>query len=126
MKNIILIAALLISAFSYAQSSVNGKITDLESNNSPLMFANISIKETGVKTTTDEKGLYKFNNLKDGSYTLVYSFAGYETKETKIEVISGKHNNVNIALEASTLSLDDLMLVMASADNKNNTTESSN
>ena len=126
MKNIFLIAVLFISAYSFAQSSVNGKITDLESDNAPLMFAHVTIKETGAKTTADEKGLYKFENLEKGDYTLVYSFVGYESKEVKINMMSEQQNNINMALGASTVSLDDLMLVMASADNKTEHKESSN
>ena len=128
MKNIILIAVLFISACSFAQksSSVNGKLTDLESNNAPLVFAHVIIKETGNKTTTDENGWYKFENLKSGSYTLAYSYTGYETKEIAVEIIYGKSKQIDMVMQASSLSLDDLMLIMASADNKTNTTEITN
>ncbi len=128
MKNIILTIAIFISVYSFSQSnnSISGKLTDTESNSVPLVFANVIIKETGAKTTTNEKGLYKFENLKEGSYTLTYNFTGYETKEINIEVVSGTSKHINLALQASTLSLDDLMLVMASVDNKTTTTKTSN
>ena len=61
-------------------------VLDIEENNAPLMFAKVSIKETGAETLSDEKGNFKFENLAEGTYTLVSSFVGYETKayETKI------------------------------------------
>lgn len=120
MKNLIFIAVFFISVFSFAQSniSLNGKLTDLESNNEPLVYAKVMVKETGVETLSDEKGFFKFENLQADGYTLVYSFTGYETKEVKIEVKSGKANNVDFALGASTVSLEDLMSIFASANNQ--------
>ncbi|MEP1487821.1 MAG: carboxypeptidase-like regulatory domain-containing protein [Algibacter sp.] len=119
MKHLIFIAILFISVTSFAQSNttLNGKLTDLESNNTPLMYAKVMIKETGIETLSDEKGLFKLEDLQAGYYTLVYSFTGYETKEVKIKVKPGKANHIDLALGASTISLEDLMLVMASSDN---------
>ena len=120
MKNIILTAIFLVSAFTFAQNngSISGNLLDIESNNAPLMFAKVSIKETGAEVLSDEHGAFKFQNLKDGTYTLVCSFTGYENKETETQVISGESTPIKLALTASTLSLDDLMMAMASADKK--------
>jgi hypothetical protein len=120
MKNLVFIVTLVISAFSFAQSTttINGKLIDIESNNTPLVYASVVVKETGIETLTNEKGLFKFEDLQAGSYTLVYSFTGYETKEIKIEVESGKTNSIDLALGASTVSLEDLMSVLANADNQ--------
>lgn len=120
MKNLIFITVLFISVFSFGQSgaTLNGKLTDLESNNEPLLYAKVMVKETGHEALSNEKGLFKLENLHAGVYTLVYSFTGYETKEVKIEVKEGKANHVDLALGASTVSLEDLMSVLASADNQ--------
>lgn len=124
MKRIIYIAIFFISALTYAQDSgsINGNVLDFESNNQPLIFTKVSIKETGAESLSDEKGVFKFENLNDGEYTLVSSFTGYETKETKITVASNKIATAKIILEASTISLEDLMSTMASADVKSTTT----
>ncbi|PWH84140.1 hypothetical protein DIS18_06245 [Algibacter marinivivus] len=124
MKQILYIALFFISALSYAQStgSINGNLLDFESNNQPLMFAKVSIKETGATVLSDEKGVFKFKNLNDGEYTLVSSFTGYNTKETKITVASNKIVTAKIVLEASTISLEDLVATMASADNSSSST----
>lgn len=121
MKNLVFVAVLFMSAFSFAQSktTLNGKLTDLEANNTPLMYAKVMVKETGVETLSNEEGLFKFEGLQEGTYTLVYSFTGYETKEAKIEVKPGNVNSITLALGASTVSLEDLMAVLASADNQN-------
>ena len=118
MKHILYIAIFFISALSYAQStcSINGKVLDFESNNAPLMFAKILIKETGAEVLSDEKGMFKFENLNDGEYTLLSSFTGYEPKEIKIKVASNT-TNIKLELEASSISLEDLVSTMASVDN---------
>lgn len=118
MKNLVFIIVLFISAFSFAQSNttLSGSLTDLESDKLPLMYAKVVVKETGAETLSNEKGEFKFKDLQAGSYTLVYSFTGYETKETKIEVSSRNTTNVVLSLAASTVSLEDLMTVFASAD----------
>ncbi|MFD2725119.1 carboxypeptidase-like regulatory domain-containing protein [Hyunsoonleella rubra] len=117
MKYTIVILAFLISALSFGQSgAIKGNLSDLESNNEPLMFAKVSIKENGVETMTDENGAFKFENLKDGTYTLVYSFVGYETVEKQINVLSGNTIATKATLKASSISLDELMLTLASND----------
>ncbi|MCL6296219.1 carboxypeptidase-like regulatory domain-containing protein [Jejuia spongiicola] len=120
MRHIIFIATFFVTALSFAQQtgSIQGHLLDIESNNAPLIYAKVIIKETGAEVLSDEKGVFKFKNLKEGSYTLVSSFVGYETKESTVKVIDGKSINVKLHLKADSISLDDLMLTLASADKK--------
>ena len=123
MKHILYIAIFFISALSYAQEagSISGKVLDFESNSEPLIFAKVSIKETGSEVLSDEKGFFKFENLKTGEYTLVSTFTGDETKETKITV-AANNTNIKLVLEPSSLSLEDLVATMASVENSASTT----
>lgn len=118
MKKIIFIAFILVSIVSFAQntSSLSGVLTDLESNNEPLVYAKVTIKESGLETLSDEKGFFEFKNIKAGSYTLIYSFAGYETKEIRVEVKLDKSNYLDLALAAKTISFEDMMSAMAKAE----------
>ncbi|WP_298237654.1 carboxypeptidase-like regulatory domain-containing protein [uncultured Algibacter sp.] len=118
MKNLLLLTAFLFTVISFAQKDgiIKGNLVDLESNNDPLMFAKVQIKETGVETLSDENGSFQFKNLENGTYTLVYSFVGYKTEEKKVQVISGETTNIKQALAASSISLDELMLTLASVD----------
>ena len=85
MRRIIFLSAFFISIFAFAQktSSISGVLMDAELNNEPLKYAKVSIKETGKEAFTDENGVFKFENLTEGTYTLEYSFVGYETQEAK-------------------------------------------
>lgn len=128
MKQFLIIAIFFISALGFAQETgkVSGYLLDLESNNAPLLYGSVLIKETGTKVLSDENGLFQFEDLAQGTYTLVGSFSGYQTKEAKIEVTSNKSTNITLNLAASTISLDDLMMAIASSDVKSTSTTSNN
>ena len=127
MKNLLLLATFLFTVISFAQKNgiIKGNIIDLESNNAPLMFAKVQVKETGVETLSDENGTFQFENLENGTYTLVYSFVGYKTVEKKSHVVSGKTTNIKTSLAASSISLDELMLTIASVDKSDDHSSSS-
>lgn len=120
MRHIILIAIFLVTVCSFAQqtSSVQGQLLDVESNNAPLQYGKVVIKENGAEVLTDEKGTFKFENIKAGSYTLVSSFVGYETKVSEIKVIDGKPTTITLHLKADSITVDDLMLALAGTDKK--------
>jgi len=100
----------VFSGYCFAQNSgsIIGIVLDDEAYNEPLMYANVSIEGTSLKSFSDEDGLFHFDNLSDGNYTLVFSFNGYETKLLNVEVTSNKQANISTSLMAKTLSLTDL------------------
>ena len=70
--------------------SIVGKITDKEYNNEPLAFANVLLKGTSKGGSSDFDGLYSFEGLGPGTWTVVFSFVGYVTQEIEVEVVVGK------------------------------------
>lgn len=94
---LITLVTLLIStvAFSQNKGTITGKVLDLEMNSEPLPFANVYIKGTEIGSTSDFDGLYTISAT-PGTYTLVFSFIGYETVEIpNIVVTSGNMTTVN-------------------------------
>jgi TonB-dependent receptor len=112
MRKFILLFILFTSSLSYAQStgSVVGILTDKEYNNEPLAFANVLIKGTTKGTTSDIDGLYGIQNLEAGSYTVIFSFVGYETIEITANIIAGKVTEINVPMSASAASLDEIVI----------------
>ena len=112
MKKLSLLIALLITVFSFAQGvgSVKGKITDKEFNNEPLPYATVLIKGTTTGTSSNEEGIYEFTDLAVGSYTLVFSFVGYETQEIKVDVVADKVTVINVPLGVSAASLGEVLI----------------
>jgi len=103
MKKIILALLLLVTTVTFSQSkgSVSGVVYDKEYDNSPLPFANVFIKGTSVGVTTEFEGNYSLQ-IDPGTYTLVFSFIGYETIEIEnIIVKEGENIVINKTMNAS-------------------------
>ncbi|WP_299128222.1 TonB-dependent receptor [uncultured Winogradskyella sp.] len=117
MKRFNLLVTLIFALFSYAQEtgSITGKLTDKDFNDDPLPFANVVIKGTSTGTTSDIDGLYIFDELEPGAYTLVFSFVGYETQEIVTQVTAGQKTTLNVSMGASAAVLDEVVLTPVTA-----------
>lgn len=104
------------TAFGQATGSIVGKLIDKEMNDDPLAFANVLVKGTTKGTTSDFDGLYELDGLEPGTYTVVYSFLGYETVELTVTVEAGKVTEVNVPMSATQgVSLDEVVIVTSAA-----------
>ena len=112
MRSLKFLILFLLTTVSFAQNtgSIAGKLTDKEFNDEPLPFANVLIKGTTTGTTSDIDGLYIFDELEPGTYTLIFSFVGYETQEIVAEVIAGQKTTVNVSMGATAAALDEVVL----------------
>ena len=111
MKFKLIVTFLLITVLGFAQNkgTITGTLTDKDLNNETLPFANVVIKGTSIGVTTDETGKYTIN-VEAGSYTIQFSFLGYETVEEKIEVKSGEIITLNKALGSGSYQLKDVVI----------------
>jgi hypothetical protein len=121
MKLKLIVAFLLITVLGFAQVEpqangakrnkgiIAGTLTDKDLNNEILPFANVSIKGTNIGVTTDETGKYTIS-VDAGSYTIQFSFLGYETIEEKVEVKAGETVTINKALGSGGYKLDDVVV----------------
>ena len=109
MKNIFFSLLVLTTAVLSAQKtgSIVGTLTDKAMNNEPLPFANVVLKGTTKGTTSDFYGLYEIPNLEPGTYTVVYSFLGYETVEIpEVKVEAGKVTSIDVPMVATGVALE--------------------
>ncbi|WP_424492446.1 TonB-dependent receptor domain-containing protein [Salinimicrobium sp. GXAS 041] len=105
----------VLHAQNESTGSIAGRLSDSEMNGEPLPFANVLIKGTSKGATTDMDGLYSVTNLEPGTYTLAFSFVGYETLEIpNVEVISDKVTEINAELGSSAASLDEVVITTVS------------
>ncbi|MBW2938557.1 outer membrane beta-barrel protein [Aureisphaera sp. CAU 1614] len=94
---------------SFGQGIISGKILDGEFND-VLAFANIIVKGTTTGTTSDFDGKYSLE-VGEGTYTIEYSFVGYQTKEiTQVTVKNGEVKIIDITLNPSLASLDEVVI----------------
>lgn len=115
MKNFLIFIILIISSLAQAQDSskgtIAGKLMDKEISGETLPFANVIIKDSSIGTTTDLDGLYSIENLTPGTYTVVFSFIGYQTLEIpNVTVTAGKVTEINTALGSSAASLEEVII----------------
>ncbi|MEN8965496.1 MAG: carboxypeptidase-like regulatory domain-containing protein, partial [Polaribacter sp.] len=82
MKKILFIALVALSQVLTAQNkgTLKGLLTDKETNNEPLPFANVVIKGTTIGATTDFDGNYSIK-VPAGTHVVQFSFLGYKTIE---------------------------------------------
>lgn len=108
---LILLSVSTLQAQDPQNGSIAGKLTDKEMNGEPLPFANVIIKGTSTGTTSDYDGLYQLKNIEPGTYTVQFSFVGYETLEVPDVVVeAGKVTEVNTELGSSAASLDEVVI----------------
>ncbi|UJH66201.1 TonB-dependent receptor [Allomuricauda sp. SCSIO 65647] len=122
MKNFIVLAVFLFctsAVLSQRNGTIVGKLTDKELNNEPLAFANVLIKGTTTGTTSDFDGLYEIDGVEPGTYTIVYSYLGYETVEVPDVVVEpGKVTEVNVPMSASQgVALDEVVVTTTTRRN---------
>ncbi len=103
----------------YAQQtgSIVGLVSDRELNDEPLPFTNVLIKGTTKGTTSDFDGLYELDGLEPGTYTVVFSFLGYETVEIPdVAVVAGNVTELNVPMSANQgVSLDEVVVTTSAA-----------
>lgn len=111
MKLRLFILTLFITTLGFAQSkgTISGVITDKDSNNETLPFANVFIKGTKINTTTDIDGKYTIS-IDPGSYIIQYTFVGYEPKEVSVKVTAGTKQVINQSLSSGAYTLDDVVI----------------
>ena len=105
-KNIICLIVsftfLLITAISFAQQKITGVV--LNDNNLPVAGANISLKNSTATTVTQADGSFTID-AKTGDEVEI-SFVGFKTQHIKL----GAETSVKIILQATIVSLDDVVI----------------
>lgn len=94
------------SPFQDNSSIIKGKVTDLIGN--ALTGASITIEDTFLGVHTNSEGAYSFSALKDGVYTLRYSFIGYEAQVLEVK-LKGEAI-LNISLSAKTFMTEEVLI----------------
>ncbi len=106
MKPILTISFLIISFFSYAQTTISGMVTDTKG--IPITGANVYLDGTYDGSSSDENGTFSFTSSETGQQTLIVSFLSFETYYLPKEVNEMK--NLNIKLKEDVNSLGSVVL----------------
>jgi len=120
MKNFLLITLLAFSCLMNAQDKgmLIGLLTDKETNNEPLPFANVLIKGTTIGTTTDFDGKYSIQ-VPAGTHTVEFSFLGYKSVEKSFTIKAGETLTISQLMSAEEgVALDDVVIKTTTSKEK--------
>lgn len=93
-KLLFTITFLLLTAFTFAQNTISGKVLDQKGK--PVLGANIYLDGTYDGATSSETGDFSFETTTKGNQTLVISFLLYETFKKEIDVTNFKDQAVRL------------------------------
>lgn len=105
----LLMLTTLLTAAGIAQVRISGRVT---AKGGAAEAASVVIRENSVGAATDATGAFSFTaSLKPGTYTIVFSSAGYKTKESSLTVTAGNNSyTVNAELTEDVSKLDEVIV----------------
>lgn len=111
MKHFFIFIFLLVSITTIAQTgTISGTLADKETGVQPLPFANVILKGTQKGAQTDFDGNYVITNVNPGTYTIEFSFVGYQTAEKpNVLVTADQTTTVNAELAVGA-ALDEVII----------------
>ena len=96
-----LVLCLCISAISFGQTTIEGKVTD-QATGEPILFGSVALYKNDVLITgteSDLDGNYIFSGLDPGTYDLEVSYVGYQPqKVVGVTAKAGQINKVDITI----------------------------
>ncbi len=96
------LGGLLLAPAVWAQAQTGnlyGTVTDVD-DGLPLPGANVFIAGTAQGAAADFDGNYRITGLAAGTYTLIFSFTGYQNQEIEVTVRAGQDTQQDVALTA--------------------------
>jgi iron complex outermembrane receptor protein/hemoglobin/transferrin/lactoferrin receptor protein len=94
-----LIAGQTIYAQTDSNAIVKGTVTD--NNKKSLPGVNVAFPQLNKGAYTKADGSYVIKNLPSGTYTMVFSFVGYESQNKKVSLKKGETLTLDISLKRS-------------------------
>ncbi|CAH8287245.1 TonB-dependent receptor [Mariniflexile fucanivorans] len=113
---LIIVCLFSLQVLQAQTGKISGKIIDNEFND-VLAFANVLVKGTIKGTTSDFDGNYTLE-LDPGTYTIIFSFIGYDSKQlTEVKVEKGKVVDLNVSLSPSSALLSEVVITTSARRN---------
>ena len=110
MKQLLCCIALLISGSTlFGQGILRGNIYD-QSTGDPVIYANVILEGTEYGATSDLNGFFTMPSVKEGDYSLLVTYIGYDTLRTDIKVRNNRITNQNLYLDPSSVQLENIVV----------------
>lgn len=107
MKNLLIIAALLISQLAVAQNKISGRIADGQ--NLPLAGAQVFAPELNKGTVANEQGQFELDRLPSGKLKVQFSFLGYANQIETFD-LTGFPVNFDVVLKETSIEAEEIVV----------------
>ncbi|MHB1179308.1 MAG: TonB-dependent receptor [Daejeonella sp.] len=98
------------TVFAQQNGKITGKITDAEMGET-VIGATVKIIGTAIGAASNVDGIYTLNTVNPGTYSIEISYISYQKKTiADVIVTAGKTTNLDIVLETSTSSLNEVVV----------------
>ena len=103
-----LFASLFVSAQQLPTATVYGKVIDEQGH--PIEMANVVVPELLVGYTTNSRGYYELSLLSDSTWTIHFSFIGYEQNKATVRLKKGEKRKLDMVLHSTATVLPDAVI----------------
>ena len=105
-----IIQLIISSSFIYSQNNIiKGKVLDND-DNSPLLGVDVFINELKIGNTTNQYGVFTFNNIKNGNYTIKFSYIGYQSTIKDVKIENNSIKNIVVKIKQSAINLNEVVV----------------
>ena len=113
----ILLSLLFLFLFGQlsAQYSLHGTISNAEGD--PLPGATVQLENQPKITSSDAKGLFNLEGIRENKVTLVVTYVGFRTYHSALLLVPGR-NDLAITLEGAAVLTEDVIVSATRAGNK--------
>ncbi|NND07729.1 MAG: TonB-dependent receptor, partial [Saprospiraceae bacterium] len=88
---------------------LSGVVTD-GGLNEPLAFANVLIGEVNLGSTTELDGVYRIPNVPAGTFSVTFSYLGYESLTQEVTISAGEETELNVVLSQGGVTMDEVVV----------------
>lgn len=109
---LLLLVFLPSGVLAQGNGSISGKVYDETGLTVP--GANVALQGADKNAATDANGNYSFNNLTEGSYTLVVTSIGYKNVEKQVTLAADENKKLDLYTSMETESLNEVVVTGSS------------
>lgn len=108
----ILLSLLVVLCLHIQVQAQNGTLSGrlLSGNEQAVPFGNVLLTGSSSGVNADAQGRFFIKDLKAGTYTLLATAIGYESKEVQVKISAGSTTDISIHLSESTMNLNEVVV----------------
>lgn len=96
-------------AAAQESAALNGYVRDAETGET-LLQANVVIEGTSRGAATNNSGYYTIRDLAPGTYTVVFSYLGYQTHREEVTLSAGETKRLDVELSPTGLQTEEVVV----------------